>query len=52
MGIEPVEIGPGVIVLGIGEEGVVDEGDFCEEGGAFGGDMCQKGQAVVPDWKY
>lgn len=38
-----------MVVFWVGEEGVVDEGDFGEELGAEWGDVCEEGEAVVPD---
>lgn len=52
MGEQPVEVGPGVVVLGVREERGVDEGDLGEGGlgGVVGADghLGEEGESVVP----
>jgi len=46
MGVEPVEVGPCVVVLGIGEEGCVDI--FYFGVGRGWGDVREEKEAMVP----
>lgn len=46
MGVEPMEVGPCVVVLGIGEEGCVDIFDFGV--GRGWGDVREEKESVVP----